>query len=77
MVDIDLLVQVLRRHDHTVESYFHVPENAGELPAEELTRLIDTLEAEMRLASVELRFEYAARLRDEVRSLRRELKEVG
>jgi excinuclease ABC subunit B len=54
-----------------------LPENAGELPAEELTRLIDTLEAEMRLASVELRFEYAARLRDEVRSLRRELKEVG
>jgi hypothetical protein len=29
MVDIDLLVQVLRRHGHTVESYFHVPENAG------------------------------------------------
>jgi excinuclease ABC subunit B len=54
-----------------------VPENAAELPAEELTRLIDTLEAEMRLASVELRFEYAARLRDEVRSLRRELREVG
>jgi excinuclease ABC subunit B len=54
-----------------------LPENVGELPAEELTRLIDTLEAEMRLASVELRFEYAARLRDEVRSLRRELKEVG
>ncbi|HUZ19804.1 MAG TPA: helicase-related protein, partial [Acidimicrobiales bacterium] len=54
-----------------------IPENPGELPSEELTRLIDTLEAEMRLASAELRFEYAARLRDEVRALRRELREVG
>jgi excinuclease ABC subunit B len=49
----------------------------GELPAEELTRLIDVLEAEMQSAAAELRFEYAARLRDEVRSLRRELREVG
>jgi excinuclease ABC subunit B len=54
-----------------------IPEHSAELPAEELNRLIDTLEAEMRLASAELRFEYAARLRDEVRSLRRELREVG
>ena len=54
-----------------------IPEHSAELPAEELTRLIDTLESEMRLASAELRFEYAARLRDEVRSLRRELREVG
>src|SRR5487761_1957550 len=54
-----------------------LPENPGELPSEELTRLIDTLETEMRLASAELRFEYAARLRDEVRALKRELREVG
>ena len=45
-----------------------LPEHPGELPAEELDRLIDTLEAEMRQAAAELRFEYAARLRDEVRS---------
>jgi excinuclease ABC subunit B len=50
---------------------------AGEMPADELNRLIDVLEAEMHAASAELRFEYAARLRDEVRSLRRELREVG
>jgi excinuclease UvrABC helicase subunit UvrB len=31
----------------------------------------------MEAAAAELRFEYAARLRDEIRSLRRELKEVG
>ncbi len=49
----------------------------GELPAEELSRLIDTLEEEMQAAAADLRFEYAARLRDEIRSLRRELREVG
>ena len=49
----------------------------GELPAEELERLIGTLEAEMQAAAADLRFEYAARLRDEIRSLRRELREVG
>ena len=30
MVDIDLLVKVLRRSGHTVESVIPVPENAGE-----------------------------------------------
>jgi len=54
-----------------------LPEHPGELPSDELNRLIDTLESEMHQAAVELRFEYAARLRDEVRSLRRELREVG
>jgi excinuclease ABC subunit B len=49
----------------------------GEAPAEELGRLIATLEDEMQAAAAELRFEYAARLRDEIRSLRRELREVG
>jgi excinuclease ABC subunit B len=49
----------------------------GELPVDELGRLIATLEAEMNAAAAELRFEYAARLRDEIRSLRRELREVG
>jgi hypothetical protein len=29
MVDIDLLVQALRQHGHTVESVISVPENAG------------------------------------------------
>jgi len=49
----------------------------GELPMDELGRLIATLEREMQAAAAELRFEYAARLRDEIRSLRRELREVG
>jgi hypothetical protein len=30
MIDIDLLVQVLRKRGHTVEAVISVPENAGE-----------------------------------------------
>jgi excinuclease ABC subunit B len=47
------------------------------VPREELPRLIQALEEEMREAAKELRFEYAARLRDEVNDLKRELKEVS
>jgi len=43
------------------------------LPQQELARLIQTLEEEMHEASAELRFEYAARLRDEINDLRREM----
>jgi excinuclease ABC subunit B len=52
----------------------------AELPREELERLIQTLEEEMHEAARDLRFEYAARLRDEVKDLRKELgalKEAG
>jgi excinuclease ABC subunit B len=45
-----------------------------EMPAEELERLICTLEEEMHEAAKDLRFEYAARLRDEIQDLRRELR---
>jgi excinuclease ABC subunit B len=51
-----------------------------ELPRDELERLIRTLEEEMHQAAKDLRFEYAARLRDEVQDLRKELnvlREVG
>jgi excinuclease ABC subunit B len=43
---------------------------------EELERLIVTLEEEMFAAAEELRFEYAAKLRDEIKELRRELQAV-
>ena len=46
------------------------------LPQQELARLISTLEEEMNLAATELKFEYAARLRDEVKDLRRELRDA-
>ena len=48
-----------------------------DLPQSELGRLIQTLEEEMHEASTELRFEYAARLRDEITDLKRELREAG
>ena len=47
------------------------------LPQQELARLIQTLEEEMHQAAADLHFEQAARLRDEVRELRRELRDVG
>ncbi len=47
------------------------------LPEKELARLILTLEEEMHEAAAELKFEYAARLRDEVNELKRELRDAG
>jgi excinuclease ABC subunit B len=44
---------------------------------EELERLVVTLEEEMFAAAEELRFEYAAKLRDEIKDLRRELQATG
>ncbi len=47
-----------------------------ELPSDELERLIRTLDEEMHEASADLRFEYAARIRDEINDLKRELKDI-
>ncbi|HEX4978770.1 MAG TPA: excinuclease ABC subunit UvrB [Acidimicrobiales bacterium] len=46
------------------------------LPKDELVRLVRSLEEEMREASADLRFEYAAKLRDEIADLKRELTEA-
>ena len=46
------------------------------IPTEELERLILGLEEEMHQAAKDLRFEYAARLRDEVHELRKELRQL-
>jgi excinuclease ABC subunit B len=46
---------------------------ADGMTPEELERLVVTLEEEMLAAAEELRFEYAAKLRDEIKGLRREL----
>jgi len=43
------------------------------LSRDELDKLVVTLEEEMLVAAEELRFEYAAKLRDEIKELRREL----
>ncbi len=48
-----------------------------DLPRDELSRLIQNLTDEMQDAARDLRFEEAARLRDEIHELKRELREVG
>jgi excinuclease ABC subunit B len=60
-----------RRDEH------RIAQNLAELPTDELARLVHTLEEEMAEAAADLRFEYAARLRDEIKDLKRELREVG
>jgi excinuclease ABC subunit B len=47
------------------------------MSSDEIERLIVTLEEEMFAAAEDLRFEYAAKLRDEIKALRRELVEVA
>jgi excinuclease ABC subunit B len=53
-----------------------VSSRSDELAPHELDKLAVELEEEMLLAAQELRFEYAARLRDELRELRRTLAEA-
>jgi excinuclease ABC subunit B len=48
-----------------------------DLPRDELGRLIQSLTDEMQDAARDLRFEEAARLRDEIHELKRELREVS
>ena len=47
------------------------------MSSEELNTLVVTLEEEMYVAAEELRFEYAAKLRDEIKDLRRELDAIA
>jgi excinuclease ABC subunit B len=49
---------------------------SAELPTNELERMVVELEEEMLAAADDLRFEYAAQLRDEIRELRRDLREL-
>ncbi|MDQ5814961.1 MAG: UvrB/UvrC motif-containing protein, partial [Actinomycetota bacterium] len=75
----DILIHGLgRRRDVTVptKSKSRRHETFGGSP-DDLKRLILQLEEEMHQAAEDLRFEYAARIRDEVNDLRRELREVG
>jgi excinuclease ABC subunit B len=48
-----------------------------DLEGDDLARLVMSLEEEMHEAAKDLRFEYAARLRDEINELKRELREVA
>ena len=52
-------------------------EQFKDLPPSDLGALIQLLEEEMHQASADLRFEEAARFRDEVKELKRELRRRG
>ncbi len=75
----DILIEGMgRRRDVTVpdKSKSRRKQEFGGSP-DELKRLVLQLEEEMHQAAEDLRFEYAARIRDEITDLRRELREVG
>lgn len=85
----DLLEGGYRNHTSAANSHFGIPatdekemeerhdqiRKAG-LPAKDLEKLIADLDAKMRAASHDLQFELAARLRDEIRDLQKELKQM-
>jgi excinuclease ABC subunit B len=52
-------------------------EDFAEMGLDDLQRLLFTLEQEMGEAAASLRFEYAARLRDEIREVERELRDLA
>ncbi len=52
-------------------------EEFAEMGLDELQRLLFSLEQEMGEAAADLRFEYAARLRDEIREVERELRDLA
>ena len=62
-----------KRKDHDRDK---VMRELRALPHGELARLVATLEEEMNQAAEELKFEYAARLRDEIKELKRELRDA-
>jgi excinuclease ABC subunit B len=53
------------------------PRQSLDLGGDDLRRLVQSLEEEMHEAAKELRFEYAARLRDEINELKRELRDLS
>lgn len=54
----------------------HAADLVGERPREELEALIEQMTAQMHQAAADLQFELAARLRDETKELKRELREM-
>ncbi|MFD0688480.1 excinuclease ABC subunit UvrB [Actinomadura fibrosa] len=54
----------------------HAADLVGERPREELEGLIEQMTAQMHQAAADLQFELAARLRDEIKELKRELREM-
>jgi excinuclease ABC subunit B len=76
VTDILLSLRGDDRAPTTPEKERRKPRAHPEMPTDELERLIQGLEEEMHQAAKDLRFEYAARLRDEVHELRKELRQL-
>jgi excinuclease ABC subunit B len=72
----DILLSLRGEDAATVPARQRVVAAPEGIPTEELGRLIQGLEEEMHQAAKDLRFEYAARLRDEVHELRKELRQL-
>jgi excinuclease ABC subunit B len=70
----DKLATKARRDERTAAK---LRDEVADLPHADVERLIRTLEEEMHDAAADLRFEYAARLRDEIKELKRELRELS
>jgi excinuclease ABC subunit B len=54
----------------------HAADLVGERPREEMESLIEQMTAQMHQAATDLQFELAARLRDEIKELKRELRDM-
>ena len=65
------------RRSRSKDSQRRLVQESDEMPEAQLQRLVMTLEDEMNTAAGDLRFEYAARLRDEIRELKRDLKDIS
>ena len=62
--------------NHLQDAEENVKENLGSVPATDLADLISQLSEQMHNAAAELNFELAARLRDEVADLKKELRQM-
>ena len=73
------ILELVQSHDVAVQRRKTdvQPRQPLDLDTADLQRLIQSLEEEMHEAAKDLRFEYAARLRDEIEELKRELKDVA
>ena len=72
----DILELVQSNTSRTDRRANDVHRKSLDIAGEDMTRLILSLEEEMHEAAKELRFEYAARLRDEINELKREMRHV-
>ncbi|MEV4100527.1 excinuclease ABC subunit UvrB [Nonomuraea sp. NPDC049649] len=60
----------------TAKAGQHAKAIAGEMPRAQLESLVDSLTEQMHQAAADLQFEVAARLRDEIKELKRELRDM-